>query len=306
MKYKIADFKIACTPELTQIAKDLLPDLMGEIGFESFEDTPDGLKGYIPADLMDTNSLKQVLETFPVEGVNITYTLSDTEDKNWNEAWENTGFAPINIDNQVLVYDARTGRKPAGDSLINIGIEAKQAFGTGTHETTRMMIGAMLQLSLKGKRVLDCGCGTGILGIAALKLGAEAVVGFDIDEWSVKNTQHNAAINEVDNIEVFHGDAHVLSHVSGVFDVVLANINRNILLNDMPAYLEIMNAGSLLIISGFYEEDVKLLDEKANSLGLVKTSQKTDNHWCCLTFIKQQPSRNYLITNRIQIQEQTL
>ena len=287
MKYKIADFKIACTPELTQIAKDLLPDLMGEIGFESFEDTPDGLKGYIPADLLDTNSLKQVLETFPVEGVNITYTLSDSEDKNWNEAWENTGFAPLNIDNQVLVYDARTGKKPTGDSLINIGIEAKQAFGTGTHETTRMMIGAMLQLSLKGKRVLDCGCGTGILGIAALKLGAEAVVGFDIDEWSVENTQHNAAINEVDNIEVFHGDAHVLSHVSGVFDVVLANINRNILLNDMPTYLEIMNAGSVLIISGFYEEDVKLLDEKANSLGLVKTSQKTDNHWCCLTFIKQ-------------------
>lgn len=287
MKYKIADFKIACTPKLTQIAKDLLPDLMGEIGFESFEDTPDGLKGYIPADLMDTNSLKQVLDTLPLEGVNITYTLSDTEDKNWNEAWENTGFAPINIDNQVLVYDARTGRKPAGDSLINIGIEAKQAFGTGTHETTRMMIGAMLQLSLKGKRVLDCGCGTGILGIAALKLGTEAVVGFDIDEWSVENTQHNAAINEVDNIEVFHGDAHVLSHVSGVFDVVLANINRNILLNDMPAYLEIMNAGSVLIISGFYEEDVKLLDEKANSLGLVKTSQKSDNHWCCLTFIKQ-------------------
>lgn len=287
MKYKIADFKIACTPELTQIAKDLLPDLMGEVGFESFEDTPDGLKGYIPADLMDTNSLKQVLDTFPLEGVNITYTLSDTEDKNWNEAWENTGFAPINIDNQVQVYDARTGRKPTDDSIINIGIEAKQAFGTGTHETTRMMIGAMLQLSLKGKRVLDCGCGTGILGIAALKLGAEAVVGFDIDEWSVENTQHNAAINEVDNIEVFHGDAHVLSHVSGVFDVVLANINRNILLNDMPAYLEIMNAGSLLIISGFYEEDVKLLDEKANSLGLVKTSQKTDNHWCCLTFIKQ-------------------
>ena len=287
MKYKIADFKIGCTPELTQIAKDLLPDLMGEIGFESFEDTPDGLKGYIPADLMETNSLKQVLDTFPLEGVNITYTLSDTEDKNWNEAWENTGFAPIKIDDKVQVYDARAGRKPAGHSLINIGIEAKQAFGTGTHETTRMMIGAMLQQSLKGKRVLDCGCGTGILGIAALKLGAEAVVGFDIDEWSVKNTQHNAAINEVDNLEVFHGDAHVLSHVSGVFDVVLANINRNILLNDMPAYLEMMNADSILIISGFYEEDVKLLDEKANTLGLVKTSQKTDNHWCCLTFIKQ-------------------
>lgn len=287
MKYKIADFKIACTPELTQIAKDLLPDLMGEIGFESFEDAPDGLKGYISADLLDPNSLKQVLDTFPLEGVNITYSLSDTEDKNWNEVWENTGFAPINIDNQVLVYDARAGKKPDGNSLINIGIEAKQAFGTGTHETTRMMIGAMLQLSLKGKRVLDCGCGTGILGIAALKLGAEAVVGFDIDEWSVENTQHNAAINEVDNIEVFHGDAHVLSHVSGVFDVVLANINRNILLNDMPDYLEMMNADSILIISGFYEEDVKLLDEKANTLGLVKTSQKTDNHWCCLTFIKQ-------------------
>lgn len=287
MKYKIADFKIACTPELTQIAKDLLPDLLGEIGFESFEDTPDGLKGYVPADLLDVNSLKQALDDFPVKDVNISYAISDAEDKNWNETWENMGFAPINIDNKVLVYDARAGKRPDRDTLINIGIEAKQAFGTGTHETTRMMIGAMLRLSLTGKRILDCGCGTGILGIAALKLGAEAVVGFDIDEWSVENTQHNAAINEVNNIEVFHGDAQVLSHVSGVFDVVLANINCNILLNDMPAYLEMMNVGSVLIVSGFYEEDVKQLDEKARSLGLMKTSQKTDNHWCCMTYIKR-------------------
>ena len=282
MKYKIADFKIACTPELTQIAKDLLPDLMGEIGFESFEDTPDGLKGYIPAELLDPNSLKQVLDNFPLEGVNITYTLADTEDKNWNEAWENTGFAPINIDNQVQVYDARTGTKPTDDSLINIGIEAKQAFGTGTHETTRMMIGAMLQLSLKGKRVLDCGCGTGILGIAALKLSAEAVVGFDIDEWSVENTQHNAAINEVDNIEVFHGDAHVLSHVSGVFDVVLANINRNILLEDMKLFRSVMNMGGTLILSGFYEEDAPVLLEKADELGLHEITRQVDNNWTCL------------------------
>ena len=140
-------------------------------------------------------------------------------------------------------------------------------------------------MDLKGKRVLDCGCGTGILAITALKCGAADAVAYDIDEWSADNARHNAEINGVaDRIEVFEGNAHVLSHISGVFDVVLANINRNILLNDMSAFKEVMAHGGTLILSGFYEEDVPLLEEKAESLGLSLKEKKEEGEWRMLYF----------------------
>ena len=170
-------------------------------------------------------------------------------------------------------------------SPIKIGIHARNAFGTGTHETTQMIVGMLLDMDLKGKRVLDCGCGTGILAITALKCGAADAVAYDIDEWSADNARHNAEINGVaDRIEVFEGNAHVLSHISGVFDVVLANINRNILLNDMPAFREVMAHGGTLILSGFYEEDIPLLVEKAESLGLSLKEKKEEGEWRMLVF----------------------
>ena len=139
-----------------------------------------------------------------------------------------------------------------------------------------------MNLDLDGKRVLDCGCGTGILGITAARLGAKDVVGYDIDEWSVENAKHNAKLNGVENIEIYEGDAHVLNHISGVFDLVMANINRNILLQDMESFKSVMNHGAQLILSGFYEEDVTLLLEKAKTLGLSEKGKKKNGNWICL------------------------
>lgn len=287
MNYKIANCTISGQPALVQTAKDLLADALGEVGFESFEETQQGLKAYIPAENFDEQCLKEVLKNIPIQEIDLTYRLEDMEDKNWNEVWENAGFAPIDIDEQLIIYDAKSGFVPATDNKIYIGIEARQAFGTGNHQTTRMMISLLLQLRLSEKRVLDCGCGTGILSIAASKLGAIKVIGYDIDEWSVNNTLHNATMNNVTNLEVFHGNAQVLSHVSGLFDVVLANINRNILLQDMTSFVELMSPGAILLLSGFYESDTNLLIEKATQLGLVERNRKTEDDWCCLMFTKE-------------------
>ena len=150
-----------------------------------------------------------------------------------------------------------------------------------------MVIAALLEQQLQGKRVLDCGCGTGILGIAASKLGAKEIIGYDIDEWSTHNATHNASINNVTNMQVMLGDASILKEVKEKFDVVLANINRNILLSDMPVFASLMTIGSTLIISGFYSSDVPLLEEKAAELGMEITGIKTDNEWTCLTLNKK-------------------
>ena len=166
-------------------------------------------------------------------------------------------------------------------ATLRIAIDAKMAFGTGTHETTRMIVSSLLDTDLSGKRVIDCGCGTGILGIVAAKLGASEVVSYDIDNWSVENTQHNAKLNGVD-IEVLEGDRNVLSHVSGLFDIVMANINRNILLDDMHAYEDVMQHNGILILSGFYQSDIQMLKEKAAELGLIEVKRLTDGDWCCL------------------------
>ena len=168
---------------------------------------------------------------------------------------------------------------------IKIGIEAHNAFGTGTHETTRMILKALIELSPEGKRVLDCGCGTGILSIAASKLGAREVVAYDIDEWSVNNTKHNAEINGVDNIEVYEGDAHILSHINGMFDVVLANINRNILLQDMESFDKVLSIGGNLIISGFFEADIQPLITKASVLGLTEVKRYSDGEWRAIVLV---------------------
>ena len=166
-----------------------------------------------------------------------------------------------------------------------IEIDAHMAFGTGTHETTRMICRQLLSMPLEGLRVLDCGCGTGILGICALKLGASSCVGYDIDEWSADNTRHNAVINHVDDrLEALCGDASVLSGFTTEFNVVLANINRNILLQDMERFVSVMAPGATLILSGFYQSDCDLLTQKAQELGLHPTLVTTDGDWACCVF----------------------
>ena len=285
MKYIVADFEIHCDPDLLQTCKDLLADAAANVGFESFEDaTGSQLKGYVQKDLFYRRALDEVIKDFPIEAVEISYTLADVEDKDWNAVWEEGGFEPINIQDKVLIFDAK---QPLENfhickSTLPIAIDAKLAFGTGTHQTTRMIVSTLLELDMEGKRVLDCGCGTGILSLAASKLGAKECIAYDIDEWSVENTKHNADINQVTNLSVFHGDGRVISHINGVFDVVMANINRNILLADMEKFKEVMRSSATLILSGFYEEDIPLLVEKAATLGLEETGRKTDENWACL------------------------
>ena len=315
MKY----FEVNMTIEpCSQDAQDLLAALAGEAGFETFEETADGLKGYVQQALFDEETLKSMLAVFPIENTHITYKVQEAEDRDWNEQWEQEGFEPIYIEEKfeeagrrneerdmhaILIHDGRHLPTDYSRSLqsrvwrcessfllppsstIEIEIDAHMAFGTGTHETTRMICRQLLSMPMEGLRVLDCGCGTGILGICALKLGASSCVGYDIDEWSADNTRHNAVINHVDDrLTALCGDASVLNGFTTEFNVVLANINRNILLQDMEHFVSVMAPGATLILSGFYQSDCDLLTQKAQEQGLRPTLVTTDGDWACCVF----------------------
>ena len=281
MKYFEVDFTIS---PYSVDASDVLAAMAGEVGFETFEETVTGLKGYVQQSLFDVSVLKTALEDFPFEDTTISYDIREAEDRDWNEQWEQEGFEPIVISDNLIIHDGR--HLPDSTPDISIEIDAKLAFGTGTHETTRMICSTLLELQPKG-RVLDCGTGTGILSICALKLGAQEAVGYDIDEWSVDNARHNTVINHVDNrFTSLLGDASILNKVEGTFDLVMANINRNILLNDMPQFVSKMNADATLILSGFYTDDCQILIEKAQTLGLTLQQQKEDQQWACLVLTR--------------------
>ena len=288
MKYLVATFEINTNEQLIQACRDLLADSAAAAGFESFEDTENGIKAYVQKDLFDKETLDACIANFPIEGVSISYQMDEAEDKDWNQEWEEQGFAPICINKQVVIYDAKHPELYQKEQVekesdaLEIGIEAQLAFGTGNHETTRMIVATLLKMNLRMKRVLDCGTGTGILGIVASKLGAKDIIGYDIDEWSVQNAFHNAQLNDVENMEVLNGNASVINHISGIFDFVLANINRNILLEDMKMFRSVMADGSYLILSGFYEEDIPILLTKAEEMGLQEVERHTDNNWACL------------------------
>ena len=283
-------------------ACDVLAALAGEVGFETFMETETGLTGYVQQALFDEPALKEALEDFPFEGVCISYEVHEAEDKDWNEQWEQEGFEPIVVNSEqrivnsekgyaIVIHDGRHLPEAIPEEAIAIEIDAKLAFGTGTHETTRMVCSALLSYlspltaHLSPLKILDCGTGTGILSICALKLGAREAVGYDIDEWSVDNARHNAVINHVDDrFTSLLGDVSILKEVEGTFDLVMANINRNILLADMPMMHKKMALGAQLILSGFYTTDIPMLKEKAESLGMTLIAQQEDNDWACLVF----------------------
>ena len=327
MKYYEVDFTIS---PCSQDAQDILSAMTGEAGFETFEETATGLKGYVQQALFDEDALHSAIDAFPFDGVDITYSIQEAEDKDWNEQWEQEGFEPIIVgDGRLIIHDGRhlpeqlctantelatantelatanTEHVTANieqvtantEQVTTIEIDAHLAFGTGTHETTRMICSMLLDMNLQEKKVLDCGCGTGILAICALKLGANSAVGYDIDEWSADNTRHNAVINQVDDrITTLCGDASVLdgfvsssptakasASVPG-FNLVMANINRNILLQDMDRFRNVMAPKANLILSGFYIKDCALLESKAQTLGLSLKATRTDGDWACLLF----------------------
>lgn len=279
MKYFEFTFR---TQPCTETVNDVLAAILGEVGFESFVECEGGLTAYIQQTLCDENAIKIAIAEFPLPDTDITYTYTEAEDKDWNEEWEKNFFQPIVIDNRCVIHS--TFHKDYPKAEYDIVINPQMAFGTGHHETTSSILGELLEADLKGKSVLDMGCGTSILAILASMRGAGKVTAIDIDDWCVNNSRDNIALNGISNITVELGDASLLNGREP-FDVVIANINRNILLQDMPAYAACMKKGSELYISGFYTEDITVLREKAESLGMEYVHHREKHNWAAVKFI---------------------
>lgn len=281
MKYYEFIFKY--TPK-TDVVGDVLMATLGEVGFDSFLPEEEPLKAYILINLFDETALKEALDNFPIEIESIEYSYTEPEDKDWNEEWEKNFFQPIIIDDLCAIHS--TFHQGIPKVKYDIIINPQMAFGTGHHETTNLIINELLSMDLKDKAVLDMGCGTSILAILAHKRGANPITAIDIDSWCVENSKDNCALNNIDNIEILHGDANLLSEINLNFDLIIANINRNILLADMESYVKRLNVGGKLLMSGFYTEDVVMLKEKAESLGLKFVGTNSHNNWACLTITK--------------------
>ncbi len=252
---------------------DMIVFELGEIGFESFETTSDTLLAYIQQTVFDEESLKQVLS--------VSYSVEEMPDKNWNEEWEKHFFQPIVIGDKCVIHSTFHTDVPVAQ--YDIIIDPKMSFGTGHHATTSNMLSWILDDDMSGKRVLDMGCGTAVLGILAKKKGAASVLAIDIDEWCYDNALESASLNKVD-IQVLLGDASLLQEKQ--FDVILANINRNILLNDMAAYVACLPQGGCLYMSGFYTQDIPVIAECAVQLGMQQVGVKEQNNWVAVKFIK--------------------
>lgn len=278
MKYLEFTFR---TIPCTEIANDVLSAVLGEVGFESFVEQADGIMGYIQKDTYHETALKEALADFPVPDTRIEYSFAEAEDKDWNEEWEKNFFQPIVIGDRCVIHSTFHLDVPKAE--YDIVINPQMAFGTGHHETTSLIIGELLDSDLQGKSLLDMGCGTSILAILARMRGAAPCTAIDIDEWCVRNSIENIELNKVDNIAVSQGDASSLAD-KGPFDVVIANINRNILLNDMKYYIARMNPGAQLFMSGFYVDDIPVIQAEAERNGLHLVHHKEKNRWAAVKF----------------------
>ncbi|WP_242920811.1 50S ribosomal protein L11 methyltransferase [Pontibacter liquoris] len=258
---------------------DILTAELGELGFDAFVETEDGFSAYIDEDKYNQQALDDTLGRY-ADFVQATYTTQKIARQNWNEEWERN-FEPLFIGGKVSVR-ASFHEKPA-EAKYDIVINPKMSFGTGHHETTTLMIENQLTLDHQGKHVLDMGCGTGILAIMAGELGATQIVAVEIEDWTVENARENAALNGYAAIDVRLGGAETIAH-DQPYDIILANINRNVLLDDMPAYKAVLKPHGWLLLSGFYIEDLPLIQERAAELGLAYTSHRVKNNWVSALF----------------------
>lgn len=247
---------------------------LGERGFEAFVDNSTGFEGYIQTSQFGAETMAGV-ET-GVEGVTMAWEAEDAPDADWNEEWERESFTPIDIDGRMTI---RAPGHPRGQrGAVEVLIDPQMAFGSGHHETTRMIARWLLDNDQRGKSVVDMGCGTGVLGIAAKKLGAARVTAVDIDEWSVRNAESNARLNGVE-IEVRQGDAATPAEEEGSDDTLLANINRNVLLAGMPHFAKSIKRGGTLVMSGFLADDVEPLRHCCAANGLTMEGTAEDGEW---------------------------
>ncbi|MFD2248632.1 50S ribosomal protein L11 methyltransferase [Pontibacter ruber] len=258
---------------------DILIAELGELGFDAFVETENGFSAYIDEDKYAQDALEEVVNRY-AGMAEVTYQTQKIARQNWNEEWERN-FEPLFIGGQVSVR-ASFHEKPA-DAKYDIVINPKMSFGTGHHETTTLMIENQLTLDHQGKRVLDMGCGTGILAIMAGELGAKDIVGVEIEDWTVENARENAELNGYGSIDVRLGGAETIAG-DKPYDIILANINRNVLLEDMPAYKAVLKPQGYLLLSGFYTEDLPIIQERAAELGLNYISHRVKNNWVSAIF----------------------
>lgn len=277
------EFQFITKPN-TEVVKDVLTAVLADLGFESFVIEDESVKAYIQTDLFDNEGLNNAIRNFPVDGVElITHTYTEVEDRNWNEEWEKNYFQPVMIANRCIIHS--TFHKDVPKAEYDIVINPQMAFGTGHHETTSLVIEYLLEEELSGKRVIDMGCGTSVLAIMASMRGASRCTAIDIDDWCVRNSKENIQLNNISNITVIHGDANVLNKVD-TCNLFIANINRNILINDMNKYMAKMEDGATLFMSGFYTEDIDEIRKSAESNGLTFVSYKQKNNWAAVKFMK--------------------
>lgn len=282
IKMNYTEVVFVCVPN-DEIIREVLSAELAEVGFESFVDTDNGSTAYIQESLYNKEAIESILSNFPLEA-KITYTTSVIEGKDWNEEWEKNYFKPLIIDDKCIIQS--TFHKEPATYEYNIFIDPKMAFGTGHHQTTELMIREILNMDFTGKSVLDMGCGTAILAILASMKGADPILAIDIDEWAYDNAKENLDLNKVSNIDVQIGGADLLTSEK-TFGVILANINRNILLNDIHAYASVLQAEGVLFMSGFYTEDIPALTEECNKHGLTFVHSNSKDNWANVKFIKK-------------------
>jgi ribosomal protein L11 methyltransferase len=262
-----------------QPGTEILIAQLGEVGFESFVETEHGVQAFVQTSEYQENCLEEI-QILNSSEFNITYTSEEIEQVNWNEEWEKN-FSPILVDE---VCQVRAPFHPKLETEFDIVIEPKMSFGTGHHATTHMMIQHILKENWKNKKVLDMGCGTGVLAILAEMKGAKPIDAIDIDNWCYLNTIENVERNNCEQITTQEGDASLLSGKS--YDAIIANINRNILLNDMETYTNCLQKGGWLFLSGFYIEDLPLIQECCEKLGLNYKSHLERERWVAVKFVK--------------------
>ncbi|QHT70472.1 50S ribosomal protein L11 methyltransferase [Rhodocytophaga rosea] len=272
---------IAVKIEVDTAFSEILIAELAQIGFESFVETEQGVDAFIQDSLFEENELKSLQQKYEPQ-VRIHYTFEQTEQKNWNEEWEKS-YHPIRIGNSCIV---RASFHSIAESYpYEIIINPKMSFGTGHHETTALMLENQLEISHQEKQVLDVGCGTGILSIMACKLGAAALDAFDTDEWAVENTKENFEINHCQQTSVQQGTIKEVV-LQEAYQIILANINRNVLLQEIPAYASLLGMDGCLLLSGFYERDIAEIEKIAVAQQLIKKNQKVKNEWASLVFQK--------------------
>ena len=252
---------------------EILIARLNEINFESYAEDDNGLKAYVPTKLFNSIALEEIITDISKVS-ELSFTISNVKQENWNALWE-SNYHPVFINDSCVIRAHFHNAYP--DFRYEVIITPKMSFGTGHHETTSLLINEMLDLDFKDKSVLDMGCGTGILAILASKLGAVDLLGIDFDEWAFVNAKENAILNNISNINFINGDANTIGNRK--FDIVLVNINRNVILSDIEIYIHAMEDAAIILLSGFLSEDIPLILNKTEQLGLQLVDSKNKNKW---------------------------